>query len=261
MKYFILIIIAGLLTLSLSCNSGSSETKSSLKMEDVFSELNNDLKNKPVEENSANVTLKQGEVTEVLNTERYTYLNLQQEDGDSYWIAISKQNVQKGDKIVFEEGILKHNFESKEFNRMFETIYLVSRFQLLRKNSSNQNRTLTAKENKVSSKSEKKTLEKGEAKALPAGSTPIASIFENPGDFQDKTVTVHGLVVKVNYNIMGKNWVHIQNDENKGQDFTLTTNDQVMEGEEATFTGTIHLDKDFGAGYRYAVIMENARRK
>lgn len=262
MKISSLIIISLLFTVFVSCNSGSSETKSSVKMEDVFNELNSDLKNLPGDSHSGNVALKQGIVKEVLNADRYTYLELEQEDGSTYWIAISKQAIEVGEKITFDEGILKHNFESKEFNRMFETIYLVSRYQRFRKKSGGQNSTFSPKEVVVKSKTdEQNSQQQSQASSAPEGSTMISSIYANPVEYQNKEITIHGLVVKVNYNIMGKNWVHIQNSDNKGQDFTLTTNDQVMEGEEVTFSGTIFLDKDFGAGYRYDVIMENARRK
>lgn len=261
MKFYVALILTGFLTLSLSCNSGSSDTKSAVKMEDVFNELNNDLSNSSSGVQSTNSSSKQGIVKEVLNTERYSYLNLEKDDGSTFWIAISKQAVQIGDKIAFEDGILKHNFESKEFNRMFETIYLVSRFEQFRKNSANQSNTFSAKENIVRSKSEKESLQKGSSGSAPEGSIAISSIIQNPGKYQDEEVTIHGLVVKVNYNIMGRNWVHLQNKENKDFDLTITTNDQVMEGEEVTFTGAILLDQDFGAGYRYEVIMENAKRQ
>jgi hypothetical protein len=70
-----------------------------------------------------------------------------------------------------------------------------------------------------------------------------------------------GQVVKVNDEIMDKNWVHIQDGTADGDhfDLTITTLEKVAVGEVATFEGTIALDKDFGYGYAYELIMEDAK--
>lgn len=68
-------------------------------------------------------------------------------------------------------------------------------------------------------------------------------------------------MVKFNSAIMNKNWAHIQDGTKEGDNFdlTVTTLDEVGVGEEVTFTGMILLNRDFGAGYKYDVIMEDAR--
>jgi hypothetical protein len=57
---------------------------------------------------------------------------------------------------------------------------------------------------------------------------------------------------------MGKNWVHIR--DKSGKDLTITTNSVVNVSDAVAFKGKITLDKDFGAGYKYDVIMEEAER-
>ena len=64
-------------------------------------------------------------VEEVLNTEKYSYLNVS-ENGEKFWIAIPRMEVEIGGTYHYTDALLKHNFESKEYNRVFETIYLVS---------------------------------------------------------------------------------------------------------------------------------------
>jgi hypothetical protein len=88
----------------------------------------------------------------------------------------------------------------------------------------------------------------------------IAQLFKNRKTHKDKIVKVRGEVVKVNSGILGKNWVHIQDGTKYQKDFDLTiTTDAVVEvGSVVTFEGTISLNKDYGAGYSYEVIMENA---
>ena len=79
-------------------------------------------------------------------------------------------------------------------------------------------------------------------------------------DYENKKVTVYGVVVKFNPAIMERNWVHLQDGTGeKGQhDLTITTNAMVNPGDTMVFTGKITLDKDFGAGYTYELIMEEA---
>ena len=60
---------------------------------------------------------------------------------------------------------------------------------------------------------------------------------------------------------MGKNWIHIQDGSGDSNNFdlTITTQDQAKVGDVVTFEGTIGTKKDFGYGYLYEVIMEDAK--
>jgi hypothetical protein len=59
---------------------------------------------------------------------------------------------------------------------------------------------------------------------------------------------------------MERNWIHIVNDKGN-YDLTITTNDVVNLDDNVTFEGVITLNKDFGAGYKYAIIMEEGLLK
>jgi hypothetical protein len=76
-----------------------------------------------------------------------------------------------------------------------------------------------------------------------------------------KVIKVKGSVTKFNPQIMGKNWVHIQDgSEFQGTfDLTITTDLEVTLGQIMTFQGKIALDKDFGYGYSYKVLMEEGK--
>jgi len=71
---------------------------------------------------------------------------------------------------------------------------------------------------------------------------------------------VQGSVVKLNNMIMNRNWVHIQDAsiKNEKTDLTVTTDENVAMGDIVAFEGKISLNKDFGAGYKYEIIMEDA---
>ena len=91
----------------------------------------------------------------------------------------------------------------------------------------------------------------------------VGEIFARAGELDGKTVRVRGKVVKISRMIMGKNWLHIQDgsgDADKGQhDLVATTQDEAEPGAVVTVTGIVAADRDFGMGYRYAALLENAK--
>ena len=110
----------------------------------------------------------------------------------------------------------------------------------------------------------KPTLEKQEISVEPAvGGITIGQLFSDKDSYADKTVAIKGQVTKVNRAILEKNWVHIQDGTSASDkfDLTITTLENVNVGDVVTFEGKITLNKDFGAGYKYDVIMEEANLK
>lgn len=93
------------------------------------------------------------------------------------------------------------------------------------------------------------------------GCTSISSLLSNKQSFSGKVIRVKGQVTKFNPEIMGKNWVHIQDGSEfqGGFDLTITTDKKVSLGDTVTFVGKIVLDKDFGYGYFYNVLMEEGK--
>jgi hypothetical protein len=106
------------------------------------------------------------------------------------------------------------------------------------------------------------TVEKANVVVEPcAGCITIANLFENKQSLSGKVIKIKGQVTKYNPAIMGKNWVHIQDGtEYKGEfDLTITTDGQVAVGQSVTFEGKLALDKDFGYGYSYNVLLEEGK--
>jgi hypothetical protein len=93
------------------------------------------------------------------------------------------------------------------------------------------------------------------------GCLTIAKLMETKESVSGKVVKVKGSVTKFNPQIMGKNWVHIQDgSESQGAfDLTITTDLEVTLGQIVTFEGKIALDKDFGYGYSYKILMEEGK--
>ena len=90
----------------------------------------------------------------------------------------------------------------------------------------------------------------------------IERIHAEKGALAGQSVRVQGRVVTMNKAIMNRNWIHLQdgtgNAADGTHDLTLTTKDDAKVGDEIVVTGTVVLDRKFGAGYDYAVLLENA---
>ncbi len=89
----------------------------------------------------------------------------------------------------------------------------------------------------------------------------IAELLADKQKYAGKTIRIKGKVTKFNAKIMNRNWIHIQDGtEYAGKfDLTATTDIEAIVGETLTLEGTITLDKDFGYGYSYEVLMEDAK--
>jgi hypothetical protein len=93
------------------------------------------------------------------------------------------------------------------------------------------------------------------------GGISIGELFAGKESYSGKTVKVRGEVTKVNLGIMGRNWIHIQDGTADGNnyDLTITTDREASVGDVVTFEGTVTVNKDFGSGYSYEVIIEEAK--
>ena len=102
-------------------------------------------------------------------------------------------------------------------------------------------------------------------KAEGADAKTIAEIWASKAALKDRRVVVHAKVVKFLPSIMGKNWLHVRDgsgSHGKGDDdIAVISDDKATVGSVVTLTGTVRLDKDFGAGYSYPVIIEEAKLK
>lgn len=187
-------------------------------------------------------------VKETLNAGGYTYIN----GTNDIWVAVRQQPIEVGKTYYYERALEMKDFHSKELNRDFPLIYFLNSI-------SDQ---LSPSENKMSAAHQQnKTIQKLEVSIAPEeGIISIADLYAQKNELAGKAVHVKGKVAKFNQNIMGKNWVHIQDgSEFEGNfDLTITTSDIVAVGQVIEFKGTIALDKDFGAGYSYSLIMEEA---
>ena len=99
-------------------------------------------------------------------------------------------------------------------------------------------------------------------KADGPNSYTVSECYEKAAELNGQEVVVRGKVVKVSPMIMGRNWVHIQdgtgNPLKNSHDLVVTTMELPQKESVVVFKGTLHANRDFGAGYKYAVIIEDA---
>lgn len=189
-------------------------------------------------------------VEEILNTDKYTYMNVS-ENGGKFWMAIPKSEVKVGDTYYFRGGLLKRNFQSREYNRVFETLYLVSDY---RKAGGSAVDEALNKVQTGTTVSDDKPVNVSPA----PGAIKISELVANAAKYEGKMVKLTGKITKVNPRIMGRNWLHIQDGSADKYDMTVTTDADIAAGTVVSLEGTIVLNKDFGAGYKYDILMEGA---
>ena len=94
----------------------------------------------------------------------------------------------------------------------------------------------------------------------PEGGKTVAEIFAERTALSGKAVTIRGIIVKYTPNIMGKNWLHVRDGTGAAgtDDLTVTTAAKLKAGDRVVIKGKLAVNKDFGAGYKYEVIVEEA---
>lgn len=192
-----------------------------------------------------------GVVLEVRDVEAYSYLRLKTQDGE-VWAAVNRAAISKGTEVTIENPMVMTNFESKSLKKTFDKIV----FGTL----SGDKGSLAAAHagmNKPAAVADVKV-----AKAGGSNGRTVSEVVGGKAALRDKTVVVRGSVVKFNSNIMGRNWVHLRDGSgsaaDNSNDLLVTTKDTAKVGDVVVAKGIVHTDRDFGAGYRYKVLVEDA---
>jgi len=198
-----------------------------------------------------------GTVLEVKEVESYTYLRLKTKEGE-VWAAVNRAPVKLGAQVAIENASEMRNFESKALKKTFPVIV----FGVL----AGSDKEMLSAHSGVSHAPE--AAEKIQVpKASGANAKTVAEIVTQAKDLKDKPVVVRGKVVKFNPGIMGKTWIHLRDGSGNAADnsndilITAALNTMAKPGDVVTVSGTVRTDKDFGAGYAYKVLIEDATVK
>jgi hypothetical protein len=206
----------------------------------------------------ANPAMHQVKVEEVVQTSNYTYLKVIENNAE-IWIAVTSQEAAPGEVYYYDQALEMKNFESKELKRTFESVFFV---QAISKEPIVAGAAPSAMgEQQMPTKPVKNAaLKKGVSIAPAQDGLTIDKLYADRNNYAGKKIKMKGEVVKINEGVMGKNWIHIQDGSGtENFDLTVTTLDGMKLGDVVAFEGTISLKKDFGYGYFYEVIMEDAK--
>ena len=217
-----------------------------------------------------------GKVVETMNAASYTYV-LVDTGKVKLWAAGPQIPIKVGDAVTVTGGTPMPNYHSKTLKRDFDVVYFAGSLQGNGAGTvaGNADAKLPAGHPPIGGGAEPK-LPAGHpaiagAEAKPKvdlagikkakGGLTIKEIFAKPSALQGKAVSVRGKVVKYNAEIMGKNWLHIQDGTGAegSNDLVLTTSTKAKVGDTVLVTGKVTTDKDFGFGYKFAVILEDAK--
>jgi hypothetical protein len=201
-----------------------------------------------------------GKVVETMNAGGYTYVSIEKA-GKKTWVAVPMTEVKVGQELTFQPGAEMRNFTSKSLNRTFDSI-IFSGGLASKPGSAGGDKPAGSQQGGKTAAAPKSTEKIKVEKASGPDAYTVSEVHEKIAALNEKKAVVKGKVVKVSEGIMGKNWIHLQDgsgDAAKGNNKLVTTSqDLPAVGDIVTMKGTIYKDKDFGSGYKYTVIMENA---
>ena len=98
------------------------------------------------------------------------------------------------------------------------------------------------------------------ASAAEADVKTVATVNKDKTALAGKKITVNGKVVKVNNAIMKRNFVHVQDGTgDAGSNNLVVTSQQTANvGDQVSVTGVVVVNRDFGSGYSYPLLLEEA---
>ena len=194
-----------------------------------------------------------GEVLETMNSGGYTYVHLDT-GSEKIWAAGPETQIAVGQVITMDKGMAMPQFHAKSLDRTFDVIYFVGSIQGSGGAESAGEAARTGGGHSVVEQADVKDVAKA------ADGYTIEEIYAKAAGLSGKPVKVRGQVVKFTANIMGTNWVHIQDGSGTGTtaDLTVTTSAIVAAGDMVIVEGNLTVNKDFGAGYKYDAIIEGA---
>ena len=197
-----------------------------------------------------------GTVLETMDASGYTYVHIDLGD-EQRWYAGAQTSVSVGDVVQTNNGMSMGPFTSSSLNRSFDNMYFVEIIANLSQPTLPDGHPTTPAQQAADAAA----IGDVAVDAAEDGQN-IASIYAASDSLAGQTVSVRGKVVKYNEGILGWNFIHIQDGSGTAadgnNDLTVTSKANTAVGETVVLTGTVVLDKDFGAGYAFPVLIEDA---
>ena len=203
-----------------------------------------------------------GKAVEKIDAAGYTYV-LVDTGAKKLWVAAPQFTVRRGDQVDVANAMPMPDYESKTLQRKFDLVYFTGSVSV-------NGKTPSAAATSANSAALPSGHPKIEAPAgaddfsnlkKVSGGQRVSEIVDGRRQLKDKEVTVRGKVVKYNSGVLGRNWLHIRDGSGSStnNDLTVTTKTSARVGATVLVKGKVSTDRDFGAGYFYPVILEDAQ--
>ncbi|MBU5612755.1 DNA-binding protein [Geomonas azotofigens] len=235
-----------------------------------------------------------GKVLETMDGGGYTYVNLQN-GPEKVWVAIPLMKVKVGQQLSLMPGFEMKNFTSKGLNRKFDRVIFsgglanADKIEMSPAAIKAVHQGVPAAQKGAPAAKSASASAPAAAAATPAPASSsaaaplplaknqkvtkakgpnaytIAEIYAKSKKLEKKPVVVRGRVVRVSQKIMKRNWIHLVDgtgsSAKKTDDLVITSKDLPKEGDVVTVSGTLYNNLDFGSGYRYNVLVQDAKFK
>jgi hypothetical protein len=217
-----------------------------------------------------------GTIVETMDSGGYTYMKLKTASGE-HWVATQQTPVKKGQNVTVLAQMTAEKFHSSTLNRTFDTIVFGSlpaaapvqsaaASPASMKMPPNHPATGAGPMGNAAQHMGGGAADIGAIsvpKAEGANGHTVAELWADKASLRDKPVAVRGKVVKFLPGIMGRNWLHLRDGSGSADagthDITVTTTEGAAVGDTVVVNGLLRVDKDFGAGYKYGVIIEDGK--
>ena len=202
-----------------------------------------------------------GTVVETMDSGGYTYVRLEE---NNRWVASRTFTVSIGDNVTYADAAEMGDFHSRSLDRTFENILFTQSLAVVKPFDAQAHANAAASATMsdqlgIAKSTASAAPEAGEITPMEGGKT-IAAIRTEYQQLNGQQVAVRAKVMKVSKNILGKNWITLQDGtgtapENK----LLATSAELAEiGDVVTAKGVVKTDVDLGSGYKYKVVLEEA---
>jgi len=206
-----------------------------------------------------------GRVAETIDAGPYTYVQVESPVG-SVWAAAPAFTVAVGDEVRFATDMPMQNYESRTLGRTFDLVYFTQDIEYADGR--------VAPTRQVGVQTSPSDSDTGEARsaasqggaidlsgiAVPDGGITVAGVHAASAKLAGTEVVIRGRVVKFTTAVLDHNWLHLQDGSGEGptSDLTVVTDGEASIGDLVVIHGKVAVDQDFGFGYQYAVLVEDA---
>lgn len=188
----------------------------------------------------------------------YLYIKAKVAD-EEVWIATlpNRVRVDVGDQVQYTGGAVMNDFYSKAMDQTFPAIVFVDNIRNISNPDPIVDKPLPKDDVHAKLGQPLTTPKVGEIQPVEGGET-VATLVNQRGAFKDKIVSVRAKIMKVSPNIMGRNWVTLQDGTGSAPNdkLVVSTQERVFPGDVVTVKGRVKTDVDLGGGYKYSILLE-----